>query len=41
MNVALPVELSKDQQKELIRDYVQKQFVDQGMIADIAIHRDD
>ena len=41
MNVALPVELSKDQQKELICEYVQKQFVDHGMIADLAIHRDD
>ena len=41
INIALPRELSKDQQAELIRDYAQTQFVDQGMIADIAIHRDD
>ncbi|UAL49708.1 MobA/MobL family protein (plasmid) [Sutcliffiella horikoshii] len=41
INIALPVELNHDQQKELIRDYVQKEFVDKGMIADIAIHRDD
>lgn len=40
-NIALPVELSNEQQKELIRDFVQKEFVDKGMIADIAIHRDD
>lgn len=41
VNIALPVELSNDQQKELIRDYVQEQFVNRGMVADIAIHRDD
>ena len=41
INIALPRELSKEQQVELIRDYAQTQFVDQGMIADIAIHRDD
>ena len=41
INIALPIELSKDQQKELIQDYVQKEFVNRGMVADIAIHRDD
>ncbi|RIW27273.1 molybdopterin-guanine dinucleotide biosynthesis protein MobA [Bacillus salacetis] len=41
VNIALPRELTHDHQKELIRNYVQEQFVDQGMIADIAIHRDD
>ena len=41
MNIALPRELSKNQQKGLIRSFVQEQFVDKGMIADIAIHRDD
>jgi hypothetical protein len=41
INIALPKELTQDQQCELIRDFVQQQFVDQGMIADIAIHRDD
>ncbi|KAA0940632.1 hypothetical protein FQ087_21845 [Sporosarcina sp. ANT_H38] len=41
INIALPVELSNGQQKELIRDFVQKEFVDKGMIADICIHRDD
>ncbi|MGE6868778.1 MobQ family relaxase, partial [Lysinibacillus fusiformis] len=41
INVALPRELNHDQQRELIRDYVQKEFVDKGMVADIAIHRDD
>ena len=41
INIALPRELSKEQQVELIRNYAQSEFVDQGMIADIAIHRDD
>lgn len=41
INIALPKELSNDHQKELIRDYVQKEFVSKGMIADVAIHRDD
>lgn len=39
--VALPVELSAQQQKELLRHFVQEVFVDEGMVADIAIHRDD
>lgn len=39
-NVALPVELSEDEQKELLTKYVQENFVDEGMVADIAIHRD-
>ncbi|WP_053071979.1 MobQ family relaxase [Ornithinibacillus contaminans] len=41
INVALPVELSHGQQKELIKNYAKEQFVDKGMVADIAIHRDD
>lgn len=41
INIALPKELSNDHQKELIRDYVQKEFVNKGMVADVAIHRDD
>ncbi|MFT8512618.1 MAG: MobQ family relaxase, partial [Liquorilactobacillus satsumensis] len=39
-NVALPVELSADEQKELLIKYVQENFVDEGMVADVAIHRD-
>ncbi|MDJ0744597.1 MAG: MobA/MobL family protein [Xenococcaceae cyanobacterium MO_167.B27] len=38
INVALPVELSKSQQIELVKEFVQKQFVDLGMIADVAFH---
>ncbi len=38
--MALPIELSVDEQKELLTKYVQENFVDQGMVADVAIHRD-
>ena len=38
VEVALPTELTPDQQKKLIRDYVKENFVDHGMIADVAIH---
>lgn len=41
INIALPKELSNQQQTELITGYIQDQFVDKGMVADIAIHRDD
>uniref|UniRef100_UPI00344C6CB4 MobQ family relaxase n=1 Tax=Carnobacterium sp. TaxID=48221 RepID=UPI00344C6CB4 len=40
-NIALPIELSKEQQLELTKEYVQTNFVDKGMVADVAIHRDD
>src|SRR5665647_1769875 len=33
INIALPVELSKEQQKELIREYVKENFVVKGMVA--------
>jgi ATP-dependent exoDNAse (exonuclease V) alpha subunit len=35
---ALPVELSLDKNTELITRFVQENFVDKGMIADVAIH---
>ncbi len=38
INVALPVEFSKSQQTILVKEFVQEQFVDQGMIADVAFH---
>lgn len=41
MNVALPRELSREQQRELTREFVQDVFVNEGMVADVAIHRDD
>ena len=39
-NVALPSELSEQDQKELLTKYVQENFVNSGMVADVAIHRD-
>lgn len=38
IELALPKELNKDQQIELMRDYLQNNFVNKGMIADYAIH---
>lgn len=35
---ALPRELNHEQQIALVRDFVQKEFVDLGMVADIALH---
>lgn len=40
-DVALPVELSREQQMELARSYVRDEFVSRGMVADVAIHRGD
>lgn len=40
-NVALPVELNKEQQEELTLEFCKDAFVERGMVADIAIHRDD
>lgn len=38
IEVALPAELSKEQNLALVRDYVQKNFVDHGMCADVCFH---
>ena len=38
IELALPRELNREQQKELTRSFVQSNFVGLGMIADIAIH---
>lgn len=37
---ALPVELSREKQIELTREYVQESFVEKGMVADVNIHFD-
>ncbi|HGB4956899.1 TPA: MobQ family relaxase, partial [Salmonella enterica subsp. enterica serovar Chester] len=37
-DVAIPVELNNDDKKKLVAEYCQKNFVDQGMIADIVFH---
>src|SRR5699024_6310164 len=39
--VALPNNMTPEQQREVTEAYVQKNFVDNGMVADISIHRDD
>ena len=38
VRVALPDELTHAQRLELVRDFVRSQFVDRGMVADIALH---
>ncbi|MDA2638617.1 MobA/MobL family protein, partial [Bacillus cereus] len=39
--VAIPNELSEEQQRELVLTFTHDTFVQQRMIADVAIHRDD
>jgi len=41
INVALPIELSKENQKELAREYIKNNFVKNGMIADLCFHFND
>ena len=38
VEVALPIEMSREQQIECIRNYVMENFVNEGMIADWALH---
>jgi hypothetical protein len=38
VRVALPDELTHAQRVELVREFVRSQFVDRGMVADIALH---
>lgn len=38
--LALPSELNEEEQEELLLNYCQENFVNNGMVADIAIHRD-
>jgi hypothetical protein len=38
VRVALPDELTHDERVALVRNYAQAQFVDRGMVADIALH---
>ena len=40
IEVGLPVELGKDEQLALLRDFIRREFVSKGMVADFAIHRD-
>lgn len=41
INVALPLELSKEQQKELARNFVAENFVNKGIVADLCFHFND
>lgn len=38
VNVALPRELTPEQQREVVQEFVQSAFISQGMVADVAIH---
>jgi hypothetical protein len=40
VKLALPVELNHDTQRQMLEEYVQENFVDRGMVADVSIHRD-
>lgn len=41
LEIALPVELSMEQRIVLLREYIMEQFVEKGMIADLAVHDPD
>lgn len=38
LDIALPCELDRQEQIELMRDYIKENFVDKGMCADFAVH---
>ena len=38
VEIALPIELSPDEQRQLVRSYIEENFVSKGMCADFAIH---
>ena len=38
LDIALPVELNPQQQRELVRGFVTEQLVSQGLVADVAFH---
>ena len=40
MEIALPIELNKDEQVALVRAFAQRAFVSKGMVVDLALHRD-
>lgn len=39
--LSIPNELNEEEQSKLIRRFVQNEFVNEGMVADVSIHRDD
>jgi ATP-dependent exoDNAse (exonuclease V) alpha subunit len=38
VRVALPSELTLEQNRDMVREFVRSQFVDRGMVADVALH---
>lgn len=38
IEVAFPIEMTREEQLECVRNYIKKNFVSEGMIADFAIH---
>lgn len=38
--LALPIELNEEEQKEMLLEHCQSNFVEKGMVADISIHQD-
>jgi hypothetical protein len=38
--IAIPNDLNREQQRELVESFVRSQFIDKGMVADVNIHRD-
>jgi Ti-type conjugative transfer relaxase TraA len=40
IEVGLPIELKNNEQVALLRDFVSREFIAKGMVADIGIHRD-
>jgi Ti-type conjugative transfer relaxase TraA len=40
IEVGLPIELERNEQVALLRDFVNREFIAKGMVADIGIHRD-
>ena len=41
LEIGLPLELTHDENVELLRDYVRQNFVTKGMVADFSVHEDD
>ena len=41
IDIALPVKLNREQKKALVKDFVNEQFISQGMVADISFHNFD
>lgn len=41
VEISIPTELTREEGIELVREYAQKNFVDNGMVADVSIHEKD